>query len=429
MITVKFGGTSLADASRYRHAAEIVRSDPNRRYVVVSAPGKRFSQDIKITDALYHFQRTKDENDFAPIEMRFRELVEALELELDLTPDFEEMKKPHNVDYMASRGEYLSAKIMAAFLGWPFVDSKDCIFFDQDGMLDEEKTDSALFERLKKLPCAVVPGFYGAMPDGEVHTFTRGGSDISGALVARAMDCETYENWTDVDGMQVTDPRIVPEALPIRAITYAELRELAYQGATVLHEDSVLPVRKKDIPIHICNTFRPDAPGSWIVPDAKSAPKPITGIAGRKGYSTIQIERENTNSIVGYVRRILSCLEQRQIPFEHLATGLGSVSLVVPTAALEGCREELKRDIRKAVHPDSLVILDELAMIAVVGRGMNARPGVAAGLFTAVAGIGVSIRVIDQGSSEMNIVIGISEQDYEKTVRAIYSHFFGGENE
>lgn len=426
MITVKFGGTSLAGAERFRHAADIILADSRRRYVVVSAPGKRHSADTKITDLLYRFQQTGEAADFQPIAQRFQEIVRKLGIHLDLTADFAQMQQPgHSREYMASRGEYLSGKIMAALLGWEFVDAADCVFFDREGNLDSLKTEHSIWEKLKNKPHAVIPGFYGAKPDGEIHTFTRGGSDVTGALVARAMEAEAYENWTDVDGMLVTDPRIVPEAQPIRAITYRELRELAYQGATVLHEDAVLPVRKLGIPIHILNTFEPTAPGSWIVEEAKESRRPVTGIAGKKGYAIIQIEKEQTNSRVGYVRSILSCLEKRGISFEHLATGIGSVSLVVPAQSIADCREDLEWDIRKAVNPDSLLIQQGLAMIAVVGRGMKNHPGVAAMLFDAVSRIGVSVRVIDQGSSEMNIVIGVNEADYEKSVRAIYGRFFG----
>ncbi len=425
MIVAKFGGTSLASAERFRHAADIIRADENRRYVVVSAPGKRRDGDIKVTDLLYRFRETGDPADLAPIRERFLEIEEQLGLSLDLSRDFEEMTHPHpNTDYLVSRGEYLSARIMAAYLGWTFVDARDCVFFDDAGQLDLLKTQHALFQQLRGLPHAVLPGFYGVMPDGEVHTFTRGGSDISGALVASAMDAQVYENWTDVDGMLVTDPHIVPQAAPLHAITYRELRELAYRGATVLHEDSVLPVRRSGIPIHICNTFHPQAPGSWIVAEAKQTPAPITGIAGRKHYSTIQIERENTNSMVGYVRRILSCLEDFGIPFEHLATGLGSVCLVVPTDALEGHREALCDRVTRAIHPDSLVIEDGLAMIAVVGRGMVGRPGISARLFSALGAAKISVRVIDQGSTEMNIVVGVNEADYAPAIRAIHQEFF-----
>lgn len=428
MIVAKFGGTSLADAERFRHAARIIQSDPGRRYVVVSAPGKRFACDIKITDLLYRFHKSGREEDFEPIQARFQQIAEDLEISLDLSRDFAEMKQlPHNADYMASRGEYLSARMMAAFLGWPFVDARECVFFDDQGNLDEIKTRHALFEKLRLLPHAVLPGYYGVTPEGQIRTFSRGGSDISGALVASAMDAEVYENWTDVDGMLVTDPNIVPQAAPIRAITYPELRELAYRGATVLHEDSVLPVRRSGIPIHICNTFRPQAPGSWILARADKPAAPITGIAGRKHYVTIQIERENTNSMVGYVRRILSCLEHWNVPFEHLATGLGSVCLVVPADAIAHCREQLQEEITLAVHPDSILIEDNLAMIAVVGRGMANKPGICARLFSSLGGSGISVRVIDQGSGEMNIVIGVAEPDFEPAIRTIYREFFESE--
>lgn len=425
MIVAKFGGTSLASAERFCHVASLIRQDPNRRYVVVSAPGKRHDSDMKITDQLLRYSETGDDADIRCVEARFREIAEELEISLDISEEFDEIRHaPHRREYLASRGEYFSAKLMAAFLGWPFVDAAECVFFNEYGQVDLIKTQHALFEALRKLPHAVVPGFYGVMPDGEIHTFARGGSDITGALVAGAMDAQVYENWTDVDGMLVTDPRIVPQAAPLHAITYRELRELAYRGATVLHEDSVVPVRRSGIPIHICNTFHPQAPGSWIVKEAKETPAPITGIAGRRNYSTIQIERENTNSMVGYVRRILSCLEQLGIPFEHLATGLGSVCLVVPTQALEAHRAQLQEAIFRAIHPDSLVISDGLAMIAVVGRGMIGRPDVRARVFSALCNAGISSRVIDQGAMEMNLVIGVDEEKYEDAIRTIHKEFF-----
>lgn len=425
MIVAKFGGTSLAAAEQFRRAAQIIRANPDRRYVVVSAPGKRSSGDVKVTDLLYCFHESGADADFEPIRQRFLEIVEQLELELDLSADFDEMRRPHrHADYLASRGEYLSARIMAAYLGWDFVDAKNCIVFDDSGQLDLPATRHALLAHLRGRSHAVLPGFYGALPNGEIRTFTRGGSDISGALVASAVNARVYENWTDVDGMLVTDPHIVPHATVLHAITYRELRELAYWGATVLHEDSVLPVRQSGIPIHICNTFSPDAPGSWIVADAEEAVTPITGIAGRKHYSIIQIERANTNSMVGYVRRILSCLEDFGVPFEHLATGLGSVCLVVPTDALEGHREALRDEITRTIIPDSLVITDGLAMIAVVGRSMVSRPGICARLFASLGAARINVRVIDQGSTEMNIVVGVDETDYEPAVRAIHKEFF-----
>ena len=316
MITVKFGGTSLADAQRIRHAAEIIRSNPERRFVVVSAPGKRFLEDIKITDMLIRFQSSGDPRDFLPIEERFEEIIRELGITLDLSADYAEMRnEPHNADYMASCGEYLSARIMAAYLDWSFVDTEFCVFFDEKGRLDRRRTKRALQEKLGGLEHAVLPGYYGAMPDGQVHTFSRGGSDISGALVAAAMGADVYENWTDVDGMLTADPRIVSQAATIPAITYAELQEMTYQGATVLHEDAVRPAWDAGIPIHICNTFHPEAAGTWIRSENVLHENPVTGVAGRKGFSIILIEKEKMNAMVGYVRKTLSCLEHHQVPF------------------------------------------------------------------------------------------------------------------
>lgn len=427
LITAKFGGTSLATAGNIRRVAQIIHADPDRRFVVVSAPGRRFAEDLKITDQLYRYQVTKNPEDFDPIQRRYEDICEDLGLDLDLSDDFALIRsRPHTADYLASRGEYLSAKVLAAFLGWPFVDTKDCVWFDEDGLLDGPRTQAALKDRLADLEHAVLPGFYGSMPDGQIHTFSRGGSDITGALVASATVARVYENWTDVDGMMVTDPRIVPEASVITTITYPELRELAYQGATVLHEDAVLPVKEAGIPIHIRNTFRPEAPGSLILPSTHKAPGYITGIAGRKGYATITIEKNNTNSVVGYVRRILSCLEKFNVPFEHMATGNGSVCLAVPAETIRTCRNQLEHEIKRAICPDSITIAYGMAMLAVVGRGMLGRVGVAAQVFSALAEANVSARLIDQGCSQLNIVIGVLEEDYEASIRAIYNQFFRG---
>ena len=425
MITAKFGGTSLADAQRIRRAAEIIRSGPQRRFVVVSAPGKRFPEDVKITDHLYRFQSSGDPADFQPIEDRFEEIIRDLGIQLDLSADYAEMKnEPHNADYMASCGEYLSARIMAAYLDWPFVDAESCVFFDQQGRLDRRRTEDTLREKLSGLPHAVLPGYYGVMPDGQIHTFSRGGSDVSGALVAAAVRAEVYENWTDVDGMLTTDPRIVPQAATIPAITYAELEEMAYQGATVLHEDAVRPAWDAGIPIHIRNTFHPEAEGTWIRPENIVHDGPVTGVAGRKGFSVIHIEKEKMNAMVGYVRKTLSCLEHHCVAFEHMATGLSAFSLVVPTVSLQDCRQALEEEIRQAVDPDILEISDGLAMIAVVGCGMMDQPGIAGKLFSAVSDIGVNVRVIDMGGSPMSIVLGVPEDCFEASIRAIYGRFF-----
>lgn len=425
MITCKFGGTSLADAACIRRVADIIRSDPERRFVIVSAPGKRYPQDTKITDHLYRFQATGNPADFAPVEERFAEIMRELNVELDLSADYDEMKnQPHNADYMASCGEYLSARIMAAYLDWPFVDTEFCIFFDQRGRLDLRRTEAAIREKLEGLEHAVLPGYYGAMPDGEVHTFSRGGSDISGALVARAMGADVYENWTDVDGMLTADPRIVSEATTIPAITYAELEEMAYQGANVLHEEAVRPVWDVDIPIHIRNTFHPEAAGTWIHSTCPVVDRPITGIAGRKGFSTIVIVKEKMNGMVGFLRRILSCLENHNVVLEHIANGLGAVCLVVSTAQLNECRSALKQDIFEAVSPDEIRINDGLAIIAVVGRGIYGTPGIAGKLFSALGSENINVRVIDMGSRELNIMFGVSEEYYTESIRAAYKQFF-----
>jgi len=425
MITCKFGGTSLADAKNIRRVAEIIKADPQRRFVIVSAPGKRYPGDIKITDMLLRFQQSGRPEDFEPIKARFQEIISELGIELDLSEDYDEIiSEPHNADYMASCGEYLSARIMAAYLGWAFVDTEFCVFFNEQGHLDMRKTLYALNEKLKDLPCAVLPGFYGAMPDGQVHTFSRGGSDISGALVARAMNADVYENWTDVDGMLTADPRIVPEATTIPAITYAELEEMAYQGATVLHEDAVRPVWDAGIPIHIRNTFNPASGGTWIREKAEVSDRLVTGITGRKGFATMTVVKEKMHSMVGYVRKVLSCLEKRGIAWAHVATGLGRFSLVLPSDALHTYREQLEKDIRAAVQPDELCFFDGLAVIAVVGSGMSNRPGVAGHVFMALGDAKINVRMIDMGASEMNIIVGVDERDYEKSIQAIYSRFF-----
>ena len=433
MITAKFGGTSLADAAHFQMVRDILALNPERRFVVVSAPGKRSGEDTKITDLLYRCHREAREGGdvaaaFRPVEERFREIVAGLGLELDLTEEFHAtlwaMERGAGQAFCASRGEYFSGRIMAALLGLPFIDPAQCVFFDEHGQFDGDAAQASLSAKLRELPGAVMPGFYGGMPDGAVATFSRGGSDISGAILARASGSAVYENWTDVSGVLAADPRVVPSAAPIGTMTYTEFRELAYLGATVLHEDAIYPAKMAGIPIHICNTMDPQAPGTWIVANSQEPAGAITGLAGRRGYSAIQVEKERSNSEVGYCRRILSCLERNGVPFEHLATGIGSVSLVAPTELLDQHRDTLLEDIRASVHPDSLQILDGLAMIAVVGRGMAGRPQVASRLFSAVGDAGVNVRLIDQGTKELNIVLGVDETDYQNAMNTIFQAFF-----
>lgn len=435
MITVKFGGTSLADARQFRKAKAILEQNPSRAFVVVSAPGSRGPGDEKVTDLLLRcHQAARDGLDvagaFAPVAERFRSILRDLGLSLDLEEEFRSavwaMERGAGAAFCASRGEYFSGRIMAALLDRPFVDPAQCVFFDQTGRFDGERAQATLSARLRSLTAAVMPGFYGGLPDGTVAIFSRGGSDISGSVMARASGSSVYENWTDVPGVLAADPRVVPGAAPIDAITYAEVRELAYLGATVLHEDAIYPAKAGGIPIHIRSTDDPEAPGTWIVAQAGSPAGAVTGLAGRAGYSAIQIEKEGTNGEVGYCRRILSVLERNGIPFEHLATGIGSVSLVAPTALIRRQRTALLADIRAAVCPDVLQIEDGLAMIAVVGRGMAGRPAVAGQLLAAVGQAGVNVRLIDQGTKELNIVLGVEERDYRKTMEVIYRTFFPG---
>ncbi len=433
MITTKFGGTSLADGRHFSMVRNILDMDPRRRFIVVSAPGKRYPGDMKITDQLYLCHEAARsggdvEAAFAPVVQRFRDIIGELGLELDLEEEFKStlwvMEHGAGQAFCASRGEYFCGRIMAAFLNLPFVDPAQCVFFDSHGQFDGETAHQSLSARLAGLDAAVMPGFYGGMPDGAVATFPRGGSDISGAILARAAGAEVYENWTDVSGILAADPRIVADPLTITSMTYQEVRELAYLGATVLHEDAIYPVKMANIPINIRNTMNPEATGTWIMAESDAPAGAITGIAGRMGYSAIQVEKERSNTEVGYCRKILSCLERNGVPFEHLATGIGSVSLVAPTTLLEEHRESLLHDIHEAVHPDTLQIIDGLAMIAVVGRGMAGRHQVAGQLFSAVGQAGVSVRLIDQGTKELNIVLGVEEQDYVKAMNAIYHGFF-----
>lgn len=430
----KFGGSSVADAIQLRKVKEIVESDPQRRYVVVSAPGKRFEEDSKLTDLLYLCKTHIEHNVpfhqvFQVIWDRFKIIVMNLGLQLDIDPYFEEIRdhlqKGVTNDYIASRGEFLCAVIMANYLGYDFVDPSGIILFSENGKFLPKETDQALREELLKHEKAVIPGFYGTRTDGSVKTFSRGGSDITGALVARAVGAKVYENWTDVSGLLKADPRIVKNAQTIDRVTYKELRELSYMGATVLHDEAVFPVREADIPINIRNTNDPDHPGTIIVSEeeARENRGVITGIAGRKDFTVIGIYKNNMNSEVGFIKRVLSILENYNVSIEHLPSGIDTVSVVIATKALEGILDDIVEDIYRKLGADTVDVHQNMSLIATVGHGMTRRMGVAAKLFTALASNGVNIRMIDQGSSEMNIIVGVENEDFETAIKAIYEAF------
>ena len=430
---LKFGGSSLADAHQFRRVAEIIKGEPERRYIVASAPGKRKSGDVKVTDLLYKcYELAANEEDFTEvfeeIKSRYNDIIKELGIELDLNDIFDKihMSMLHNSgrDYIASRGEYLNAKILAKYLGFSFIDAKKVIFFNENGTFNPDKTNEVLAEYLSKHDYAVIPGFYGSMPNGTIKTFSRGGSDITGSIVARAARATVYENWTDVSGFLKADPSCISNPKVINTITYKELRELSYMGATVLHEDAIFPVRYSKIPINIRNTNRPEDKGTFIVPETDDIEEDIiTGIAGKVGFSTITIEKDMMNSELGFGRRVLQVIEDNGVSFEHFPSGIDTMTVVVPTKDLHAKRADIMSGICKSVDPENISVEDNLALIAIVGRGMVKAKGTAARIFTALANNGVNIRMIDQGSCELNIIVGIDSNDYIVALKAIYYEF------
>ena len=431
---VKFGGSSLADADHFRQVASIIKADPARRYVVPSAPGKRSKDDIKVTDMLYscYEKIRKQENIdelYEQIKARYNGIIADLGLNFDISGELEYVKNAmmhrSGRDFAASRGEYLNGLILSKYLGYSFIDAENVIFFRENGTFDEEKTNAELSRELAQHERAVIPGFYGVMPNGTIKTFSRGGSDITGSIVARAAEADLYENWTDVSGFMMADPRIVEKPCAIKTITYRELRELSYMGATVLHEDAIFPVRYAGIPINIRNTNEPEAPGTMIVAETNEydTEKVITGVAGKKGFSVITIEKDMMNSEIGFGRKVLEVLEENEISFEHLPSGIDNMSIVVSTDVLDDRREKIVSAINRMVRPDHISIEDNLALLAVVGRAMVKAKGTAARVFDAISGAGVNIRMIDQGSSEISIIVGIEAHEFNKALEAIYNEF------
>ena len=430
---VKFGGSSLASAEQFAKVGKIIQADKERRYVVPSAPGKRNAKDTKVTDMLYAcYALVEAEEDFRvplmKIKDRYDTIINGLNLKLSLEDEFkkiaENFKNKAGVDYAASRGEYLNGIIMANYLGYEFVDAAEVIFFDKEGNFDAEKTDKVLSKRLAKIERAVIPGFYGANPDGSVRTFSRGGSDITGSIVSRAVHATCYENWTDVSGFLVADPRIIDHPETIKTITYRELRELSYMGASVLHEDAVFPVRKAGIPINIRNTNAPEDAGTWIVESTCHQSKyTITGIAGKKGFVSVNIDKDMMNSEVGFGRKVLQVIEEAGLSYEHTPSGIDTMNVIVELNSFIEHEQEILANLHRAVEPDSIELESDLALIAIVGRGMKDGRGVAAKVFTALANKKINVKMIDQGSSELNIIVGVKNIHFNEAIRAIYNTF------
>ena len=433
MKVVKFGGSSLASATQFAKVGKIIKADEQRRYVVPSAPGKRNDKDTKVTDMLYACYALAEadkpfDKELKKIKERYESIINGLHLSLTLDSEFETIRAQFlakaGSDYAASRGEYLNGIVMANYLGYEFVDAADIIKFDEDGDFDSERTHKLAKKRLSALERAVVPGFYGALPDGKVKTFSRGGSDITGSIVARAVHADVYENWTDVSGFLIADPRIIDNPQPIKVITYRELRELSYMGASVLHEEAVFPVRRAGIPINIKNTNAPDDEGTMIVENTcNHSAYTITGIAGKKGFVAVNVEKDMMNSEVGFGRKVLTAFEENGINFEHMPSGIDTMTVFVHEPEFEKKEQKVISAIHRLAQPDSVDLESDLALIAVVGRGMKSTRGTAGRIFSALAHAKVNVKMIDQGSSELNIIIGVSNADFETAIRAIYNIF------
>ncbi|WP_425538492.1 aspartate kinase [Microaceticoccus formicicus] len=431
---VKFGGSSLADSSQFKKVRSIIEQDPERAFVVVSAPGKRHSQDHKITDLLLmsHQLSSHDlnfEEVFELIESRYTEICSDLDLSIDINPILSEVKenisKGASRDYVASRGEYINGLLLADYLGIDFIDASEIIRFNDNGVFDDDKSEELISEKLKDVERAVIPGFYGANRHGQIITFSRGGSDVTGSIVANGVEASIYENWTDVSGFLMADPKIQEDAKPMGLVTYKELRELSYMGAPVLHEEAIFPVRKKGISIQIKNTNEPEAPGTMIVHDDFDQIKQgsITGISGKKGFTVISVEKTLMNVEKGFIRKLISIFEANDISIEHIPSSIDSISIIVADSEIKDKEKKIVEEIKIYCNPDTVNVYPGMALLTVVGRGMVKTKGTSAKIFTALYEAGVNVRMITQGSSELNIIIGIETRDFEKAVRAIYGAF------
>ena len=434
VIVAKFGVSSLSDINQFAKVKDIINSDDKRKYIIPSAPGKRHSKDHKVTDLLYMCHQLAShglgfDEVYSIIEKRYTDICQELDLDINIDAILndikEEIMKGASKDYAASRGEYLNAIILSRYLDFEFIDATELIVFHINGQFDSEGTQEKVKSRLAEVSSAIIPGFYGAMPDGEIKTFSRGGSDITGSIIARGVHAELYENWTDVSGFLMADPRIVKNPRPIEKITYKELRELSYMGAPVLHEEAIFPVKKAGIPINIKNTNSPEDYGTMIINDLSPVnyTKTITGIAGKKDFTVISIEKTLMGSEKGFFRKLISVLETNDIAIEHMPSSIDSISLIVSDSELNSKLEKVIEEIRIYCNPDSIICYPNMALVAIVGRGMINTKGISAKVFTALANNGVNIRMITQGSSELNIIVGIENADFEKAIAAIYEAF------
>ena len=436
MKVVKFGGSSMADAGQYRKIREILQADPDRKVVVVSAAGKRTKDDHKITDLLYlchaHTQYGVDcSGVFDMISSRYIAIRDELGIDLDLETEFAALKqrldnKELNADEVASRGEYFSAKLMAKYLGFRFIDAADWVRFNYDGTVDQETTYETLQSLVVQGIGAVIPGFYGLMPDGHIRTFSRGGSDITGALAAAALDAEVYENWTDVSGILMADPRLVDNPQAIPEVTYDELRELSYSGASVLHEDAIFPVREKNIPLNIRNTNEPEAPGTMIQESFQGEAdhsRFITGITGKKDFTIISLCKRGMSNQVGVLHKVLTILVRHNLSVDYVPNGIDNVSIVLPTESIASSLYAILGEIQREVEPDFLDVHDQIAIVAAVGRKMAYRPGISGKIFAALGEAGINIRMINQGPDELNIIFGVDNRDFKEAIRVLYNSF------
>ncbi|MBL7575882.1 aspartate kinase [Peptoniphilus asaccharolyticus DSM 20463] len=431
----KFGGSSLASGDRFLEVREILKSDLTRRYIVASAPGKVNSSDTKVTDLLYlaydlSVNNINSDDILNKVLKKYQDIIEKVNVEIDLDSEFEEFTKNmanESKDYIASRGEYLNAKILAKLLGYDFVDAKELIFFDKNGNIDETKTYNAIAKMREEHEYAVIPGFYGVNINGKVKTFSRGGGDLTGSIIARGVEADLYENWTDVSGFLAVDPKIVQNPREVRELTYRELRELSYAGASVLHAEAILPVQSAGIPIQIKNTFVPEDDGTMIVPDERTKSDiEITGVTGKKEFAVINIEKIKMNSDKGFHRKVMSVLEVNDVTLEHMPSSIDSLSLIVPSSQIIGKTDTIISELKTFCNPNKVSISYGIALITVVGRGMQDRVGTSAKIFSALATENINIKMIIQGSSELNIIVGILEQDYDKAIEAIYKSFVKG---